>query len=67
MRVAMIVVSILVVATPSEASKSCMSKTEARQHFGSVRIYWQAWPGSLLGRDIDSRAPSDCPQSSAEN
>ncbi|MGB8606191.1 hypothetical protein [Bradyrhizobium sp.] len=40
MRVAMIVVSILVVATPSEASKSCMSKTEARQHFGSVHIYW---------------------------
>jgi hypothetical protein len=40
MRVAMIVVSILVVSTPSEASKSCMSKTEARQHFGSVHIYW---------------------------
>jgi hypothetical protein len=39
MRVAVIVVSMLVVATPSEASKSCMSKTEARQHFGSV-IYW---------------------------
>jgi hypothetical protein len=40
MRVAVIVVSMLVVATPSEASKSCMSKTEARQHFGSVHIYW---------------------------
>ena len=40
MRVAMIVVSILVVSTPSEASTSCMSKTEARQHFGSVHIYW---------------------------
>ncbi len=30
----------LVVTTPSEASQSCMSKTEARQHFGSVHIYW---------------------------
>src|SRR5258705_6180356 len=40
MRVAVIVVSMLVAATPSEASKSCMSKTEARQHFGTVYIYW---------------------------
>ena len=40
MRVAVIVVSMLVVTAPSEASKSCMSKTEARQHFGSVHIYW---------------------------
>jgi len=40
MRVAVIVVTILAVTTPSEASKSCMSKTEARQHFGSVHIYW---------------------------
>jgi hypothetical protein len=40
MRGAVIVVSMLVAATPSEASKSCMSKTEARQHFGTVYIYW---------------------------
>jgi hypothetical protein len=40
MRVAVIVVSMLVLTTPSEASTSCMSKTEARQHFGSVHIYW---------------------------
>jgi transcription initiation factor TFIID subunit TAF12 len=40
MRVAVIVVSMLVVTTPSQASKSCMSKTEARQNFGSVHIYW---------------------------
>src|SRR5450631_4902535 len=40
MRVAVVVVCALMVATPSEASKSCMSKTEARQHFGSVHIYW---------------------------
>jgi hypothetical protein len=40
MRVAAIVAAVLVVTTPSEASKSCMTKAEARQHFGSVHIYW---------------------------
>jgi len=40
MRVAVIVVSILLTATPTKASESCMSKTEARQHFGMVHIYW---------------------------
>jgi hypothetical protein len=43
MPIAVIAVSMLVmlmVATPSEASRSCMSKTEARQLFGSVHIYW---------------------------
>jgi hypothetical protein len=43
MPVAVIVVSMLVmlvVATPSQASESCMSKTEARQQFSSVHIYW---------------------------
>jgi hypothetical protein len=40
----------LVVATPSEASQSCMSRTEGRQHFGSVHIWygrdhcWDATP-----------------------
>ena len=40
MRVAVIVVFVSVLTTASEASRSCMSKTEARQHFGSVHIYW---------------------------
>jgi hypothetical protein len=40
MRVAVIVVLMLMVAALSQASRSCMSKTEARQHFGSVHIYW---------------------------
>jgi hypothetical protein len=35
-----LVVAILTIATTSEASQSCMSKTEARRHFGSVHIYW---------------------------
>jgi hypothetical protein len=40
MRVAAIIAMVLVSTVPSEASKSCMTKTEARQHFGSVHIYW---------------------------
>jgi hypothetical protein len=40
MRVAAIIAVVLVSITPSEASKSCMTKAEARQHFGSVHIYW---------------------------
>jgi hypothetical protein len=43
MPLAVIAVSMLVmlvVATPSDASASCMSKIEARQHFGPVHIYW---------------------------
>jgi hypothetical protein len=40
MRVAMYIVAVLAVTTPSEASKSCMTKAEARQQFGSVHIYW---------------------------
>jgi hypothetical protein len=40
MRVAVFVAFVLVASTPSEASTDCMSKTEARQHFGSVHIYW---------------------------
>jgi hypothetical protein len=53
MRVAVIVV-LLAAATPSEASKSCMTKTEARQHFGSVHIYWHGqdhcWDASPIRR-----------------
>jgi hypothetical protein len=44
MPVAAIVVPMLVmlvVTTPSEASESCKSRTEARQHFGSAHIYWR--------------------------
>lgn len=40
MRVVVFVVAMLTMATTSEASKSCMNKTEARQHFGSVHLYW---------------------------
>lgn len=63
MRVAVLVVAILMIATTSEASQSCMSKTEARRHFGSVHLYWHGadhcWDASStrsrhqLARKID--------------
>jgi hypothetical protein len=37
---AFVVASISALTTPSHASSSCMSKSEARQHYGSVHIYW---------------------------
>jgi hypothetical protein len=40
MRVAVFVVFVSMLATASEASQSCMTRTEARQHLGSVHIYW---------------------------
>ena len=40
MRVALVVVFVSVLTTPSEASHSCMSRTEARQSFHSSHIYW---------------------------
>jgi hypothetical protein len=42
MRVAVFCALMLMVATPSDASESCMSVTEARQHFGLVHIYWHS-------------------------
>ena len=45
MRVAFIIATLIVASmsaltTPLQASSSCMSKSEARQHYGSVHIYW---------------------------
>jgi hypothetical protein len=53
MRVAVIVVTMLVVTTPSGASQSCMSKAEARQHFPSVHLYWHS-PGHCWDADATS-------------
>ena len=57
MPLAVIAVSMLVmllVATPSGASPSCMSKIEARQHFGSAHLYWHGrnhcWDAAPTGR-----------------
>ena len=40
MRVAVIVVFVSLLTMRSEASTSCISKTEARQQFGTVYLYW---------------------------
>jgi len=54
----------LMVVTPSVASESCMSKMEARQHFGLVHIYWHgadhcwdASPGRQQRRIVHTAAP----------
>jgi hypothetical protein len=69
MRVAMLVVTVVVVVatTPVEASQSCMSKAEARQHFNSSYIYWHGsdhcWdatpPQHLRIHGVRRRTPTD--------
>ena len=34
------IASIVVLTKPSQGSSSCMSQSEARQHYGSVHLYW---------------------------
>jgi len=53
MRVAVIVVGLVVVSTPSQASKSCMTQAEARQQFATSHLYWH---GS--GHCWDAMTPS---------
>lgn len=59
MRVAVFVVLVLVVSTPSQASQSCMTKTEARQHFASTHIYWHGpdhcWDATPVRRHQQAR------------
>ena len=40
MRVAAIVLGLVVVSTPSQASRSCMTRAEARQQFATSHLYW---------------------------
>jgi hypothetical protein len=62
MRVAVFCALILMVATPLEASESCMSVTEARQHFGLVHIYWHGADllGCFAGSSPASYHPHGC-------
>jgi len=53
MRVAVIVVGLVVVSTPSQASRSCMTQAEARQQFATSHLYWH---GS--GHCWDAMTPS---------
>lgn len=40
MRISVVSVAVMVLAAPVSASAACMSIGEARQHFGSVHLYW---------------------------
>jgi hypothetical protein len=40
MRISVVSVAVIVLAGPAPASAACMSIGEARQHFGSVHLYW---------------------------
>lgn len=40
MRVAVVIALILLAASSSQASQSCMTKTEARSHFATTYLYW---------------------------
>jgi hypothetical protein len=40
MRISVVFVAVMVIAAPAQASAACMSIGEARQHFGSVHLYW---------------------------
>jgi hypothetical protein len=67
MRVAVIVVFVSVLTTPSEASKSCMSKAEARHAFHSSYIYWHGvdhcWDATAVRRHgVRHRAHHDEPE-----
>jgi hypothetical protein len=65
MRVAVIVVTMLVAATPSKASRSCMSKAEARDHFPTLHIYWHGpdhcWDAMPSGRHQADQARRKAP------
>ena len=67
MRVAVIVVFVSVLTTPSEASQSCMSKAEARHAFHSSYIYWHGvnhcWDATAMRRHgVRHRAHHDEPE-----
>lgn len=74
MRVAVIVVAIVMVTTPSHASKSCMTMPEARQHFRTAHLYWHGaghcWDGTAplhgIVRHIRDRGPEQAEQDSQE-
>lgn len=51
-RAAVIVVAVVVVATPSHASKSCMTQAEARAQFATAHLYWHG-----AGHCWDATAP----------
>jgi hypothetical protein len=60
MRFAVIVVTIVVVSSPSQASPSCMTQAEARQKFSTSHLYWHGpnhcWDATPGRRRLAQRA-----------
>jgi len=60
MRISVVFVAVMVIAAPVPATAACMSIGEARQHFGSVHLYWHGsdhcWDASP-GRRRDAATP----------
>ena len=62
MRVAVIIVGLVVVSTPSQASRSCMTQAEARQQFATSHLYghgghcWDAMTPGLVQREAQRDA-----------
>src|SRR6516225_12161409 len=54
MRVAVIVLGLVIVSAPSQASWSCMTRAEARQQFPTSHLYWygsgHCWRAMTLSR-----------------
>jgi hypothetical protein len=60
MRTAVIVILVMVAASPSHASKSCMTQVEARAQFATSHLYWHGpnhcWDATAPQRRMISRA-----------
>ena len=66
MRIAVIVVAIVMVSSPSHASPSCMTKSEARQKLGTAHLYWHGaghcWDATPPRRRLAQRSKSREPR-----
>ena len=69
MRVTLIVVAIAFASSPSLASKSCMTMSEARAAFGAVHLYWHGaghcWDATPPRQQLAKRAPAKEPKAVA--
>ena len=70
MRVAVIVVGLVVVSTPSQASRSCMTQAEARQQFATSHLYWHGsghcWDAMTPSRRVVHRVQRDAQRDAPE-
>src|ERR1700742_3688213 len=71
MRAATIVVLVLVAASPSHASKSCMTMAEARTQFSTSHLYWHGpnhcWDATAPQHRIIGRVKPKAQQEAADD